>query len=248
MSFHRVTWNEKYRFVTLHNYGCTFRCPFCSYKLKSGPEGIPGLSSPKPERFLPVPELKAALRSVSPLKVFFMGGEPTVAPELPELLEFAKVELGAITRLGHTNGSLLPLPHLDGANIGFKAWREELHQQLTGKPKELIYGNFQKAFEAGLDLAANMIYIPGLVEEEEFEGLTRFLRGLSRRIPFHIMGYIPVPGQPWRQPTAGEMERVTALCRRNLDTVNSSHLSSAEALDLSARDDRFRVRVIAGND
>ena len=36
-----------------------------------------------------------------------MGGEPTVAKELDEMVAFAKLELGSETRLGHTNGSRL---------------------------------------------------------------------------------------------------------------------------------------------
>ena len=119
MAFFKITYHDTLHFATLHNYGCTFHCSFCSYKLRSGAEGRPGFSWPKPERFPTVEELKEALRSVAPEKVFFMGGEPTVAKELPELLAFAKQELGAVTRLGHTNGSRLPLEFLDGANVGF---------------------------------------------------------------------------------------------------------------------------------
>ena len=36
MAFHKITYHEQYKFATLHNYGCTFRCSFCSYKLRSG--------------------------------------------------------------------------------------------------------------------------------------------------------------------------------------------------------------------
>lgn len=246
MAFYRITYHDTRKFATLHNFGCTFRCPFCSYKLRSGAEGTPGHAWPRPEKFLTVNEIKQALRSAAPGRVYFMGGEPTTAKELPELLRFAKCELGAVTRLGHTNGSLLPLDCLDGANVGFKAWSEELHLAITGRPKQLIYDNFRRACDAGLDMAANMIYIPGLVEEAEFEGTLRFLAGISPDIPFHIMGYIPVPGQPYRRPSGGEMEQIAGFCRGFLRSVAVSHLTTEQALDLSSRDDRFRVRTIAG--
>ena len=45
MPFFKITYNEKYRFATLHNFGCTFRCGVCSYKLRSGADGVPGLST-----------------------------------------------------------------------------------------------------------------------------------------------------------------------------------------------------------
>lgn len=246
MPFHRITHHPKFRFATLHHYGCTFRCPFCSYKLRSGADGTPGLSFPKPSRFLAVPAIEAALRGVEIDKIYFMGGEPTIDPDLPALLRFAKEELNCATRLGHTNGSRLPLAHLDGANVGFKAFTPELHRRITGFDRETIYRNFAAAFDAGLDLAANMIYIPGLVELDEFEALMKFLRRLSPEIPFHIMGYIPVPGQAFRRPDEDEMAAVLALCRSYLATVGSSHLTATEATDLAARDDRFQVETVAG--
>lgn len=246
MAFYRITWNEKYSFATLHNWGCTFRCPFCSYKLRSGANGRPGFADPKPERFLTVPEMKASLRAVAPSKVYFMGGEPTVASELDEMVLFAKNELGAEAKLGHTNGSRLDVPGLDGANIGFKAWSESLHLQVTGRPKSLIYDNFSRAFHRGMTLSANLVFVPGLVGCEEIDGLTRWLSGLSRDIPFHLMGYIPVPGEPWHRPEETEMKEALRIAGRHLNRVASSHLTSAEALDLTARDDRFRVKIIAG--
>ncbi|MBR2372825.1 MAG: radical SAM protein [Lentisphaeria bacterium] len=246
MAFYRITYNEKYNFATLHNWGCTFRCPYCSYKLRSGAEGKPGFSTPKPERFLSVEEQKSVLKKLAPAKVFFMGGEPTVASELEEMLCFAKNELGAETKLGHTNGSRLPLPFLDGANVGFKAWSDDLHLQITGRPKQLIYDNFQKAFDSGMTMAANMVYIPRFVGLDELEGCVRFIASISPEIPFHIDGYIPVPGQPYCRPTDEEMTAAEQLVKSYLVNVKSSHLTSEQALDLSARDDRFRVKIAAG--
>jgi pyruvate formate lyase activating enzyme len=175
-----------------------------------------------------------------------MGGEPTVAKELGEMLMFAKNELGAETRLGHTNGNRLDFEHLDGANVGFKAWSEERHKEITGRLKALIYDNFSRAFNAGLNLSANMVFVPELTGLDELEGLVRFLGRLDPDIPFHIMGYIPVPGQNWRRPRNEEMDAALLMARSFLNNVDSSHLSSAEALDLTSRDDRFKVSVIAG--
>jgi pyruvate formate lyase activating enzyme len=246
MSFFRVTWNQQHDFATLHNWGCNFRCPYCSYKLRSGADGRPGFAAPKPERFLTVPEMKEALLSVKPGKVYVMGGEPSTAAELEEMLEFAKTKLGTTTRLGHTNGSRLAIPFLDGANVGFKAWSGDLHLKITGKPKNLVYDGFRTAAKAGLQLAANMVFIPELIGLFELEGLARFLAEIDEAIPLHIMGYIPVPGQVWRRPNTEEMQEAMQLCRRYLANVASSHLSSEEALNLQNRDDRFKVKIIAG--
>lgn len=97
-----------------------------------------------------------------------------------------------------------------------------------------------------MKMAANLVFIPGLVGLDEMEGVVRFLAGLDRSIPFHIDGYIPIPGLPWKRPTDEEMEEARKLAERYLSHVKSSHLTSEEALNLSARDDRFKVKTIAG--
>jgi pyruvate formate lyase activating enzyme len=245
MPFFKITYNEKHRFATLHNFGCTFRCGVCSYKLRSGAGGTPGQCHPRPDRFLDVERMKAALRSLDVDKVFFMGGEPTLARELPEMLDFAKNTLGAKTCLGHTNGSRLPLVNLDGANVGLKAWDEEVHLRYTGRAKRPSFDNFAAAFRAGLEMKANVVLVPGLVELDQVESVAAWLAALSRDIPFHIMGYIPVPGQPYLRPTGEQMAAAADACRRHLRHVATSHLSPGEALDLTVRDDRFAVRQIA---
>ena len=179
MAFHRITYNERYRFATLHNFGCTFRCDVCSYKLRSGADGTPGLSYPRPANYLSVEQMKQTLRSVPVETVYFMGGEPTIAKELPEMLDFAKNTLKIRTYLGHTNGSRLPLPNLDGANVGLKAWDEVIHKQYTGKPKSQIFGNVAAAVEAGLDLKANVVFVPGLVDMDQVEAIAGWLGRLT---------------------------------------------------------------------
>ncbi|MCL2142669.1 MAG: radical SAM protein [Methanomassiliicoccaceae archaeon] len=246
MAFHKVTHNAKHNFATVHNYGCTFRCPICSYKLVSGADGTPGLSYPRPERFLTNDEIKDALRSVSPAKVYFMGGEPTVSKELPEILDFVKNELHAKTMLGHTNGSNLDIPYLDAANIGIKAWDEDVHKFITGVEKNVIYKNLERAFGNGMELSVNIIYIPGLVDIDQVEALAEYLSSFNK-IPLHIMGYIPVPGQPYRRPTIDEMEEAQRIAQKYVNEVRYSHLSPEQVLSLERKDDRFNVKVIAGS-
>jgi pyruvate formate lyase activating enzyme len=245
MSFHSITYNAKYRFATLHNYGCMFRCPVCSYKLHSGADGRPGYAWPKPDGFLATEQIKEALRTVDIATLYFMGGEPTMARNLAELLDFGKNTLGVRTFLGHCNGWKLDLPNLDGANVGLKAWDPQVHHAYTGREKELIFGNFQRAFEAGMDLKANVVYVPGLVDLDQMEAIAAWLGLLSRDIRFHIMGYIPVPGQPYERPTAEQMERAVAYCKRHLNQVGMSHLTPEEARNHAVRDDRFAVKQIA---
>jgi pyruvate formate lyase activating enzyme len=244
MAFFKVTYNQKYRFATLHNFGCTFRCPVCSYKLRSGANGTPGRAFPRPDKFLGVDQMKTSLRSLAVDKVFFMGGEPTVAVELPEMLDFAKNTLGAKTYLGHTNGSRLPLDNLDGANVGLKAWDERAHLGYTGQPKQRIFDNFAAGFRAGLEMKANVVFVPGLVDLDQIEAIAAWLASLSRDIPFHIMGYIPVPGMSWFRPTEEQMVAAVTVAKQHLGAVKYSHLTVEQAVSLEQRDDRFAVQQV----
>ena len=245
MAFYKVTYNKKYNFATVHNYGCTFGCPICSYKLASGSDGTPGLAYPKPERFLSKDEIKDALSSVSLKKVHFMGGEPTVAKDLPDILDFARNELNVKTILGHTNGSNLDLKNLDAANVGLKAWDDDVHKLITGVEKKKIYDNFERAADKGMELSANLIFIPGLVDLDQVESVAEFISKF-KDIKFHIMGYIPVPGQPYRRPTAGEMKNAQSAAQKYVKNVGYSHLTPEQVLSLERNDDRFDVKVIAG--
>ncbi len=245
MPFYKVTHNAKHRFATVHNYGCTFRCRVCSYKLRSGAEGQPGLAYPRPERFLNALQIKDALRHASIDTLYFMGGEPTTATDLPEILAFGKNELCIRTCLGHTNGSRLPLPNLDAANVGLKAWREDVHLAYTGREKKPIFDNVAAAFRAGTVIRANVVYIPGLVDLDQVESIARWLSELSPEIHFHVCGYIPVPGQTYARPTVEQMQEAVAVCRRHLRDVDISHLTPEEALNLTARDERFATTRLA---
>lgn len=232
----RITYSQQYHRATAHNWGCNMRCRGCSYLLKEPPRPAvtPGLE-----------EVKAALASIDGCQaVHFMGGEPTLNKQLPELLRFAKRELGLTTKLGHTNGWNLITEDLDGTNVTLKAWDDELHREYTALPAQRIRDNFVAAFEAGLDMRASSVLIPGYIDLDQLEPIVAFIAGLSPAIPFHLMGFIPVPGAPWRRPTDDEMAAAVALCERYLTTVGSSHLTPAQLLDHEARDDRFIVRQV----
>lgn len=232
MPFYKVTYSEQYRRATVHNRGCNFHCLGCAYKVRdfAPVEHWPGLG-----------EIKAALEGLDMERVHFMGGEPTTCRDLPEMLRFCKHELGVRTFLGHTNGSSIPLENLDGANVSFKAFSPDKHRQYTGTPAEPVYASFQRGFEAGLEMKASCVYIPGFIDLDEVEAMARFLASLSPEIPFHIMGYIPIPGTPWPRPTDRQMLEVVALAQGILRQVGFSHLTVEEVRDLGSRDDRFKV-------
>ena len=233
MPFYKLTYSELYHRATVYNVGCNFRCLGCAYKLKGG--------HPKPERIPSLDEFKTALAGLDIERVHFMGGEPTTNPDLPAMFRFCKQELGLTAGLGHSNGSNLPDEPFDFTNVSFKAFAPEKHLEYTGKPREPVYDNFRRAFERGIACKASTVLIPGFVDQDEVVRIAEFVASLSPDIPFHIMGYMPVPGTSWRRPTEEEMDQVVSAARELLSEVGFSHLTAEQGKDLSARDDRFRV-------
>jgi len=232
MPFYKVTYSEKYRRASVHNRGCDYRCIGCAYKIR---EVRPVEHWPSLE------EIKATLLALDLQQLNFMGGEPTSCPDLPEMLRFGKDELGVRTMLGHTTAWRLPLENLDAANVSLKAFSNEKHLEYTGKPAEPAYANFRRGFEAGIEMKASCVYIPGFIDREEIRGMLEYLAGLSPAIPFHIMGYIPIPGTPWQRPMDDQMREMVEFAKGYLETVTFSHLTVEDARDYTRRDDRFRV-------
>ena len=235
MAVYKITYAEKYKRATLHNYGCNFRCRGCTYKLKQ---------NPRPKQFPTIEAIHDCLRGLDLDAVHFMGGEPTTNPQLHSLLAFCKRELGVTTRLGHTNGSGLVLENLDGSNVSFKVFDDQLHREYTGHSAAPLFENFRRSYEAGLEMRASTVFNPDFGGVEQVEKVAAFVGGLDRGIPFHVLGYIPVPGAPWHRPTDEEMEQAVGIARRCLDTVTFSHFTSEQAKDLEQRDDRFAVRQV----
>jgi pyruvate-formate lyase-activating enzyme len=242
MPFYKMTWFAPERRATIHNWGCNFHCRFCSYLLMGSDR--PGRHGMKPERFLTISEIEDALRKVGPALVNFMGGEPTTEPGLRELLRFAKGELGLPTRLGHTNGSNLPIPDLDGANVSLKAWDPAVHLEYTGVPKERVFGNFTAAFRAGLQLRANTVLVPGYVDADQAMEIAGFVASHDPAIPFHINGYMEIPGQPFHSPSPEDLERAAKACRKSLAKVTCSMHSADEVRESTARGGMFAVERI----
>jgi len=235
MAIHSITYSEKYRRATLHNQGCNYRCRGCSYRLK--PQRVP-------ERLPSLGDVRACLRGLGLEAVHFMGGEPTTNAQLPGLLAFCKESLGVRTRLGHTNGSNLVLTNLDGMNVSFKGLTDEHYLDYTGQPAQPVYRSFRTAFEAGLELKASTVLIPGYCDLDQVEGIASFVGGLSRAIPFHLMGFIPVPGAPWSRPSEEAMEEALSAIRRHVDTITSSHLTSEALVAGTRHDDLFVVERV----
>ena len=239
MPFRKVTYNARFRRAAVYGEPrCNFRCRGCSYGVKP-PEGEGGLPLRR------VMEVLSELSAERPLeRVHFLGGEPTLNPDLGELARFVHEELGLSTKIGHSNGSRMPPPYIDAVSVSIKAVDDKLHLDYTGVSNAAVLANFRGMYARGIALDASTVFIPDYVDFAEIERIARFIASVDPDIPFHITGYVPVPGAPWRGPTKEEVEEAAAIARRYLAHVTSSCLSAEDLRRLPERDVRYRsVRV-----
>ncbi len=234
MSIYKITYSEDYKRANLHNRGCNFNCDWCSYKLREQDY------SP----CLEVSKIKNVLRELDIERVHFVGGEPTLCEELGCLAEFAQEECKAVTKLGHSNGANVPPEYIDEANISIKTIREDIHRGHCGVPSSRVLDNFMVSYDRGIKLDASSVLIPELIDVPEIEEVARFLAGVDEEIPYHIIGYIPVPGAPWRRPTPEEMREAERTAGEYLSTITTSRWSTEEWREPAAHDPRYeKVRV-----
>lgn len=237
VGIYKVTYSPRFKRVSLYNWGCNFRCRGCSYKLK--PPYKPGTP------FIHIDKIKEILRRLDVRSVHFLGGEPTINPDLPELARFAHEELNAYTKIGHSNGSNMPPKHIDGISISIKAYTNSLHMDYTGVSNHSVLNNFVNIYKSGIRLDASSVFIPGYIDCDEIEKIAEFVAGVDPKIPYHIIGYIPVPGAPWRAPIKEEVEKAAKVAKKHLMNVTYSCLSQKEFLKIRHIDPRYKsMRIL----
>jgi len=236
MPFTKVTYSPRFKRAAVYGDSrCGFHCRGCSYRLKPPAKAHPLLTTERVEEVLAGLEVE---------RVHFLGGEPTLNPDLAEVARFAHEELGAYTKIGHSTGIHIPPPHIDAISVSLKAVDDALHRDYTGVSNAPVLANFRAMYERGLQVDASSVFIPGYIGLAEIERIARFIASLDPEIPYHIIGYVPVPGAPWRGPTRMEVEEAAAVARRYLSNVTLSALTVDDLLHLQERDVRYQsVRV-----
>ncbi|MEM2944050.1 MAG: radical SAM protein [Methanomassiliicoccales archaeon] len=235
MAIYRITFSREYGRVSLYNWGCNFSCKGCCYSILSIPN----------EKKIPLERVKKVLLELNPTRVHFLGGEPTTNPDLPELARFCHEELRAYTKIGHSNGSNMPPRHIDAVSVSIKAITDEIHREYTGASNARVLDNFMRMYERGIKVDASSVYIPGYIDCDEIERIAKFISAIDPEIPYHIVGYVPVPGSQWRNPLAEEVQAAARVARKYLSNVTFSCLTRERLLDLRSTDPRFKSAVVA---
>ena len=167
------------------------------------------------------------LRRANIPQVTFTGGEPTLRPDLPELVEAAQ---WFVTRL-NTNGRLLtPMlcqklydASLDSVQVTLYSHDKDIHNALVGADgfDDTVAG-IRAAVAAGLSVSVNT---PLCSLNTAYDETLRFVHGLGVRY-VTCSGLIPSGG------AVGDESRATALTEQQLTDVLTKAVAVTEELEM----------------
>jgi len=226
MNIYHIAYAPTVKTVHLHFWGCNLSCQAC-FCLKEihdlhleetrGTIFEPAKKAASaPLTFLALAEVERILSDLDVRQAIFMGQEPTIDPELPELAELLHKEFGSYNILV-TNGFRLPsLKDIDDVLFSIKAVTDSLHRRYTGKSNRKALVNFASLYKSGIKLRAESIFIPEYIDCPEIERIAKFIAEIGKSIPYKIDAYIPAGDKPWRRPTIEEMEAAVTVARQHL--------------------------------
>lgn len=233
MNIYHIAYAPMIKSVHLYLWGCNLNCRGCVLKqeiydphLEETKDSLFGerRKIPQtPQRFLSLEQVMEILGGLEVTTVIFTGAEPTLDPQLPQLAEFLHKEFGSRNIL-FTNGfKLTDLEHIDKVVFGIPAVTDSIYIHYTGKSNKTVLNNFVRLNQLGTKLGVQSIFIPEYIDSLEIENIAKFIAEVDKGILYIINGYIPVGDNPWRQPTAEEVEEAATGAKRHL--LNVSYLA-----------------------
>ena len=230
MNIYHITYSPEPKTVCLHFWGCNLSCHAClchkeiyDCHLEETKEAIfqpDKLAEAAPQTFLSLNQVQEVLRSLEVQQVIFMGQEPTIDPELPELAKELHIEFGSYNILLTNGFKLLPVDDFDEIVFSIKAYTDSLHHDYTGKSNQEALDNFLSLYKSRIKLRAESIFIPEYIEHDEIENIARFIAQADKNIPYRIDAYLPIAGNPWRRPSVEEMKAAVSAAKRYLNNVS----------------------------
>ena len=233
MNIYHIAYAPDVKTAHIYLWGCNLNCRGCVLKKEIYD---PHLEETKdalfnkerkiaqtPQRFLDFGEAVEIFGRLEVRMAIFTGAEPTLDPQLPQLAEFLHKEFTSYNIL-FTNGfKLTDLEHIDKVVFGIPAFTDSLYRDYTGKSNKTVLENFVKLNQLGTKLGVQSIFIPEYIDFLEIENIAKFIAEVDKGIPFVINAYIPVGDNPWRQPTAEEVQEAATIAKRHL--LNVSYLA-----------------------
>jgi len=230
MNVYHITYAPTVKTVHLHFWGCNLSCRACLLlkeiydchlaETKNGIFSKERETAEAPQRFLSLIEVMEILGKLEVRGIVFMGAEPAIDSQLPQLAESLHKEFKSYNIL-LTNGFIFAdLKHIDEMVFSIKAYSDNLHRHYTGKSNKNALENFTKYHQSGVKLRAESIFIPEYIDCPEIEKISKFIAHVNKSIPYRIDAYIPIGDNTWRRPIPEEMGKAVGIARKYLDNVS----------------------------
>jgi pyruvate formate lyase activating enzyme len=199
--FHFAPGSKSFSIATV---GCNFHCDFCqNFEISQMPrdQGFITGEDVSPEQVVDLARKKGCKT------IAYTYTEPTIyfeyALEIAALATPAGLKNIFVTNGYMTEEALRTLhPHLHGANVDLKAFREEFYRQRCGAKLEGVLRSLRLMKTLGVWVEITTLIIPGLNDSEgELRELARFIVSLGRETPWHISRFHPMYKMLDRSPT-----------------------------------------------
>jgi len=189
---------------TVFMAGCNFRCLNCqNWEIAHIPEQknrTRGHVEPQELAEEAVSKINSTRgRMIGADRIFFSGGSPTPSlPYIEKVVEELKVLDTDIKVNYDTNGFLTPesfnrmIEIADSITFDIKAFRNDVHKELTGAPVDPVLRNVRKIAEEAKEQLWEFRYllIPG-INDQDVEPLARFLSRIDREVPLNFLAFRP---------------------------------------------------------
>jgi pyruvate formate lyase activating enzyme len=208
--------------------GCGWRCQYChnpdTWTLRNGyPISVPKAAE----------ELRKYRRGLMKMSGGFTlsGGDPLMQDRFAVKLLAAARAMKIHTCI-ETNGffseklSDAELGHIDLVMLGTKAWNEELHTRLTGRPVEKTLAFARRLAALRKPMWVRFVLVPGLTDDpDDIAHIAKFAAELGNVervevLPFHQMGRfkweqlrIPYALKDVAEPTPAAVEQACGIFR-----------------------------------
>jgi pyruvate formate lyase activating enzyme len=200
--FHFAPGSRSFSIATV---GCNFRCEFCqNYEISQMPRDENAING---EDVAPE-EIVAMAKKTGCKTIAYTYTEPTIYFEYAyDIAQKASKE--GLKNIFVTNGymteeALRTLhPHLHGANVDLKSFREEFYRNRCGAGLGGVLRSLKVMKELGVWVEITTLIIPELNDsEEELRELAGFISSLGKEVPWHISRFHPMYKMLDRSPTS----------------------------------------------
>jgi pyruvate formate lyase activating enzyme len=215
--------------VSLMFWGCNIECRGCYCKRRIYSPMLkdfiganvlddPGIAKP-PAQFLHFDEIFQHLDRIAIDRVLLEGQEASIDPLYPKITEALHKKYKSQNVLLTNLYEMPDLKHTDKVVLGLKAVTDSIHKKYTGVSNKGILKNLTGLLDKGVKLVVESVFIPGCIDVEETEKISKFIASLDKNMPYVLLPYFKAGNNPWRRPTREEMERAADAAGKHLANV-----------------------------